>query len=775
MFFHRLARAIARVEWERLVFLLALLSLFQLVRYLPTPANKSRLLQEEFEAAVLPLTQGDAELSTRTIAEFIVKHPKSKHEAAGRVELARAWRQLAKLRPDHSDEYLKHAFEQAGLALAAGADAANARAVQLDIAAELIAEGHVEHTIDVLETLRDHHVLPAERLLDLARAYLRRVPPLPTRALDRIAEFLDQPVDAASALRVDALLLRAQAREIAGQPAEVVAALEEALVAAAGLPRIHEVRLALGRAHFGAGNLAAARAALAPLSADEAAGSLRHEAEYWQGRIDLAEDRVHDGIARFREVIASSPAPALHFAVGVFLASAYRRLHELRSAYSWLEQVVADLPRLDLQRMPLLTLNEFLEECRLLADLSDLRDLLAQGVRLNQSAAAALPRAARGVFHDLHAACAERLSELLADRAQNPPPGQNPEETADLQRQSRELLITAAHARWARGELREPILIPGRPAFQAGVDFHQAGEMLRAVRALRSYLHDCMFEDPLQPRALYLLGTAYQRLGEFDQALDAHRRNMFQFPRVFPDAYLSRREMGACYEAKKDWASAELAYRDVLESQDLSWTHPVWRASLARLGEVHYRQALAALARGAQQPAEEALQRAIRRLDEFQRRYPDQEAELVSVLRTLGVCYLRTKDWQRAAEVFAQAVAIGQPGRLTRKQRVEAEEIDLAVRESALLWADALYLSGDLDRALTRYEDYRLRFATGRAQLWVLRQLERCQQRRGDARESARYRELFELAQKKLEQEQGPEGGDVTAGLPAEFWTELAR
>ncbi len=769
----RMKRWVTRIGAERVLFVLAVASAAPMLRYLPTENNTARMTRERFDWAAARARTGTAEEGISAVSVFLTERPGSREEGAARMLLAELFHQRARSAGDRGGEFHKQAADQARLARNAGVSPAQAYGVRIRAVHFLIELGSVDRAVDILEELRREGGIAPPELLMLARLYMRVVPRRPALALERLDEFVARTADDRSA-QMTGWMERAEVQSKLDRMADAVTSLEEALARFPDDPRVAEVRLAVARLLFRARRFGDVRTRLKTWAESEDPESLegRLEARYWLARADLEEGRVQEAIERLRAILVSGPGSALRAATGVIVASAFRGLRELRSAYAYWDDIEPDLASLDFERPRLLEFAEMAEEARLIVELSDSRELLNFALRLSRGLASRFPPPDNGRFHGLRATSAERLSRRVREQAEVQSSNLRPEEIAALRERAHALRIEAAEAYWARSELREPSLTPGRPAFHAGENWHAAGEFLDAVRGFRRFLADCVYDDPMQPRALYLLGVSYLELGDVEKAVDAHRRNLWQFPDAFPDGYASRREMGRCYELQGDWRAAELAYLDVLNGQELSYVHPVWRESLGRLGEAYHQMYKTARAAGDVEAGEIALRRGIERLDEYRRRYPDGAQDLIPVLRTLGTLYLHVRKFGSAADAFRQAVDIGQGvGRPSEAFRLDAEFAP-ALREAALLLGDALFLNGDLAEAADRYADFRQRYSRGRTELWVLHQLEKCATRRGDAREAARYRELYGHSLQALSP---TERGEGPPGFAYDFWASWLK
>ena len=750
-------RWLRKLTPERMLFFFAVLSLLPMLTYIPTPKNKARFLADEFADACAPFREGRLQEATHSIRFFLDHHPGSEHEGEGRMLLARTLLGLVPQQPERAGELLKSAAGLAQRAQQSGVDPEAARALRLEAADRLTAAEERDRAVEVYDALLAEDALPVDRLLVLARLDARLAPPQVDRALERIDRFLKR-AEGDDEAQVRGLLVRSEIGQQTGRPEVAAAALQDAVARFPANQQAAAIRIELGRTLFLHGDRASVEIWLAPLLAPEVPAEARATAAYWCGRADLADGRIQRAIERFRAVLEAAPGAGLRFAADLFLASAFRQLRELRTAYAYLEDAVQEIGTSDPFASPFLDPAEFVAEVRWLSQLSQSRELLTFGSQLCAALARELPRGRRASFLLLHADATERLARRLQEDARAA--AGRPDEAAALDARAIEALVEAAGSWLELVESHEPVLLPGRCAYQAALDLHEAGRLSEAIRAFRTYLAECSYEDPLQPHALYMLGACFRSLAMQEKALDAYSRCILQFPDAFPDAYLSRLETGICYEELGQADAAEAAYLEILEGRELDWRNPVWRRSLARLGEVYYRKLQRDLAAKDAAAADDALGKAIRRLEEYRRRYPEDHPEAAPVLRTLGACRLHARQWDEAMDALRRAVDLG---------RGDARpEISAATRGASLLLADALYLKGEVAAAFANYVDHRQRWGSGTTELWTLRQMANCQDRLGDPREAARYRELYGLALSRL-----GEGKDQ--GLPAAFWSGLVE
>ena len=239
----------------------------------------------------------------------------------------------------------------------------------------------------------------------------------------------------------------------------------------------------------------------------------------------------------------------------------------------------------------------------------------------------------------------------------------------------------------------------------AAEDFGKGHDYEAAIARLNLFIEDRT--SRLLPAALVRRGEFYMSSERLDDALRDFQQAIQDNP-TDPVAFQARYLIGLCHLERNEVDQAERAWRNILESPDLTPTAVEWRAALYSLGKVLYdtaelarREAAQAALAGPEAAAEKqaaALARfdeAILRLEEFRDRSPNAP-------ETPEVRFLLARALQKSAEFPEARWKAAETDNARNEYRRQMEErLDRAIHELQQLQALLLarQSAGQLDQS----------------------------------------------------------------------------
>lgn len=203
------------------------------------------------------------------------------------------------------------------------------------------------------------------------------------------------------------------------------------------------------------------------------------------------------------------------------------------------------------------------------------------------------------------------------------------------QQQARESLVKAADAyvAFSRAQTVADDRSHGAALWRGIELYDRAGSTLAVISTLELFVAERP-EDPLAPDALLRLGRAYQAAGQFDKAIAAYQRNQFRYPQSLA-AIKSAVPLAQAYIAKGPdaFAKAETVLLGVVDNNaTITPDSQEFRQGLFELGQLYHRTG--------------RFEQAVRRLEEFTARYPNDD-------RLTQLLFLTADSYRKSADRIA--------------------------------------------------------------------------------------------------------------------------
>jgi len=236
-------------------------------------------------------------------------------------------------------------------------------------------------------------------------------------------------------------------------------------------------------------------------------------------------------------------------------------------------------------------------------------------------------------------------------------------------------------------------------------DFVKGHDFANAIENLNQFIDNRL--SNLLPLALVRRGQCYMSLDRLDDALRDFQEAISNNP-TDPVAFQARFLIGQCHLERNEIAQAEMSWRKILDSHDLTPTAIEWRTALYSLGKLLYDTADQARRKSNQvvlagqdvnTDQQAALMTrfddAIVRLEEFRDRYPNAP-------ETVEVRFLLAQALQKSAEFPALRWKYAETDNARNEFRRQMQErLERAIRELQQLQTllQALQAAGQLDEA----------------------------------------------------------------------------
>jgi len=220
--------------------------------------------------------------------------------------------------------------------------------------------------------------------------------------------------------------------------------------------------------------------------------------------------------------------------------------------------------------------------------------------------------------------------------------------------------------------------------------------------------------------AKYRRGVYYQKLGLYQEAIQAFRSNAEQYSRNFY-GHLSRYEEGMCYlyrdrrnaDGYPDLDSAVRVFAAIIADRNIFPNSQIWKDSYFNLGEIFYRQGDYAQAR--------------RYLEKVLARYP-LDARTGYSRFLLAKTLERIEDYPAACKQFAQAV---------REIEMSNNSDERLLEEAYMSLANCFFALKNYQEAMRYYQISADRFLRSKDAIWALFQIGNCYQGMGDVADAS--------------------------------------
>ncbi len=236
-------------------------------------------------------------------------------------------------------------------------------------------------------------------------------------------------------------------------------------------------------------------------------------------------------------------------------------------------------------------------------------------------------------------------------------------------------------------------------------DFVKGHDFANAIENLNQFIDNRL--SNLLPLALVRRGQCYMNLDRLDDALRDFQEAITNNP-TDPVAFQARYLIGQCHLERDEVGQAEMSWRKILDSHDLTPTAIEWRTALYSLGKLLYdtadqarRQSNQVILAGQEVNTDQQaalmtrFDDAILRLEEFRDRYPNTS-------ETIEVRFLLAQALQKSAEFPAIRWKTAETDNARNEfHRQMQERLERAIRELQQLQTvlQTLQTAGQLDDA----------------------------------------------------------------------------